>query len=435
MKVVLIAEKLSKQYRLGVMGHGMLYKDMQSWWARLRGRPDPNAIFVGTEAEKARRGDRIWALRDVSLQVKEGEVLGIIGKNGAGKSTLLKIISRVTSPTKGTIKIKGRVASLLEVGTGFHPELTGRENVHLNGAILGMTGSEISRKFDEIVDFSGVEEFIDTPVKRYSSGMHVRLAFAVAAHLDPDILVVDEVLAVGDAEFQRKCLAKMGSMTGGGRTILFVSHNMTAIRTLCSRAILLDRGAIATEGDPGHVIGQYLEGKTYDGAVVSAEEYERRMDSCYFQGVVFFKCLEVALLDETDTPRNVFRSSEDITLAITFECFQTTPHLQIGFSLVDRDDVPILRSEFADDPVSRSYYSFDPGVYRVRCKIPRNLFGERRFFMTVGFTCQNVQHLVAKQLLQIDMEFLGYEDNLSPHSKEAYFRPKLEWKLDELSTS
>ncbi len=256
-ETVIKVENLSKQYRFGVIGHGTLYRDVQSWWARLRGKEDPNAKIM-ERVGPGQDGERFWALQDISFEVRHGEVLGIIGRNGAGKSTLLKILSRVTSPTRGCTKIKGRIASLLEVGTGFHPELTGRENIYLNGAILGMKIAEIERKFDEIVEFSGVEKFIDTPVKRYSSGMHVRLAFAVAAHLEPEILLVDEVLAVGDTEFQKKCLGKMGDVAKSGRTILFVSHNMSAINQLCSRCMLLDRGRQVTNGDTETTIEVYL---------------------------------------------------------------------------------------------------------------------------------------------------------------------------------
>jgi lipopolysaccharide transport system ATP-binding protein len=243
---VISVENLSKAYRLGQIGTGRLADDLRVWWAKRRGKPNP-LLKIGQKDHGNRDGETIWALKDVSFTVKQGEVLGIIGRNGAGKSTMLKILTGITAPTSGQIKAKGRVASLLEVGTGFHPDLTGRENIYLNGAILGMKKTEIDRKFDEIVAFSEVEQFMDTPVKRYSSGMYVRLAFAVAAHLDPEILLVDEVLAVGDAAFQKKCLGKMGDVAGEGRTVLFVSHNMQAIRTLCPRSILLDAGQIACD--------------------------------------------------------------------------------------------------------------------------------------------------------------------------------------------
>ena len=257
MTTAISIQNVSKAYRLGVIGHGTLREDLQSWWAKVRCKEDPNKIIGSKEAIE---GDTLWALRDVSFDVEQGSVWGIIGANGAGKSTLLKILSRVTAPTSGQIKVRGRVASLLEVGTGFHPELTGRENIFLNGAILGMTKAEVRKKFDEIVAFSEIEKFIDTPVKRYSSGMYVRLAFAVAAHLDPEILIVDEVLAVGDAAFQKKCLGKMGAVAKEGRTVLFVSHNMGAVRGLTHRAVLLEHGRVVMEGEKNEVIQRYLQG-------------------------------------------------------------------------------------------------------------------------------------------------------------------------------
>jgi lipopolysaccharide transport system ATP-binding protein len=260
MRTVIKVENLSKQYRLGDVGTGTLSHDLKRWWYKARGKEDPY-LLVGETNDRSTKGesDYVWALRDINFEVKAGEVLGIIGRNGAGKSTLLKILSKTTTPTTGSVKVKGRIASLLEVGTGFHPELTGRENIFLNGAILGMTKREIQRKFDEIVDFSGVERYIDTPVKRYSSGMYVRLAFAVAAHLEPEILIVDEVLAVGDAEFQKKCLGKMKDVSvNEGRTVLFVSHNMGAVSSLCNQAILLQYGSIATYGITHNVVKNYF---------------------------------------------------------------------------------------------------------------------------------------------------------------------------------
>jgi lipopolysaccharide transport system ATP-binding protein len=254
---VISVENLSKAYRLGQISTGTLSYDLKVWWAKVRGKPNP-LLKIGKEDHSDRVGEIVWALKDVSLTVEQGEVLGIIGRNGAGKSTLLKILSEVTAPTSGEVKIKGRIASLLEVGTGFHPDLTGRENVYLNGAILGMGRQEIRRKFDEIVDFAGIEQFIDTPVKRYSSGMYVRLGFAVAAHLDPDILVVDEVLAVGDAEFQRKCMGKMGNVAKEGRTVLFVSHNLVAVQSLCQSVIWLDAGRLKEQGAVSQIVTSYL---------------------------------------------------------------------------------------------------------------------------------------------------------------------------------
>jgi lipopolysaccharide transport system ATP-binding protein len=254
---IISIEHLSKTYHLGQIGTGTLSHDLNVWWAKMRGKPNPMRK-IGESDHGNRDIGIIWALNDVDLTIGQGEVLGIIGKNGAGKSTLLKILARVTAPTSGKVKVKGRIASLLEVGTGFHPDLTGRENIYLNGAILGMNRKEIDRKFDEIVEFSGVEKFIDTPVKRYSSGMYVRLAFAVAAHLEPEILLVDEVLAVGDAEFQKKCMGKMDDVSHQGRTILFVSHNMVAIQNICRKTIVLENGKVGFSGDTPDGIGYYL---------------------------------------------------------------------------------------------------------------------------------------------------------------------------------
>ncbi|MCX6360012.1 MAG: ABC transporter ATP-binding protein [Armatimonadetes bacterium] len=255
---VIEVEGVAKAYRLGVIGRGTIQDDLSRAWARFRGLPDP-MLKLGQADHGNQVGQTVWALRDVSFNVDEGDVLGVIGRNGAGKSTILKLLSQVTAPTRGEIRVRGRIASLLEVGTGFHPELTGRENVYLNGAILGMTQAEVARKFDDIVEFAEVAEYIDTPVKRYSSGMYVRLAFAVAAHLEPEILVVDEVLAVGDAQFQRKCLRRMSSIAREGRTVLFVSHNMASVQSLCTRAIVLTSGRLDFgPGPTSQAIDSYL---------------------------------------------------------------------------------------------------------------------------------------------------------------------------------
>ena len=254
------AENISKQYRLGQVGTGTLSHDLNRFWSKIRGKEDPY-LKIGEANDRSLKGESeyVWSLRDINFEIEQGDAVGIIGRNGAGKSTLLKLLSKVTQPTTGSFKVKGRIASLLEVGTGFNPEMTGRENIYLNGAILGMRHHEITRKLDEIIDFSGVERYIDTPVKRYSSGMYVRLAFAVAAHLESEILIVDEVLAVGDAEFQKKCLGKMGDVTKGeGRTVLFVSHNMAAVQNLCNKGILLENGLVKSIGDMSNVTNIYL---------------------------------------------------------------------------------------------------------------------------------------------------------------------------------
>ncbi|WP_309640378.1 ABC transporter ATP-binding protein [Flavobacterium sp.] len=259
--VVIKVENLSKAYQIGQIGTGTISRDLERFWiTKVRGKEDP-FLKIGETNDRSTKGgsDIVWSLKDINIDINQGDAVGIIGKNGAGKSTLLKLLSRVTSPTTGEIKVKGRIASLLEVGTGFHPELSGRENIYLNGAILGMRKNEITRKLDEIIDFSGVERYVDTPVKRYSSGMYVRLAFAVAAHLESEILIVDEVLAVGDAEFQKKCLGKMGDISKGeGRTVLFVSHNMLAVKSLCNTGIALKNGYIQKTGSIESVIDSYL---------------------------------------------------------------------------------------------------------------------------------------------------------------------------------
>lgn len=302
-------ENISKQYQLGKIGTGTLSLDLVRWWAKIRGKEDPFARIgqVNNRTKKA-EGDFVWALRDINFKVDQGEVVGIIGKNGSGKSTLLKILSRVTSPTTGYIRGKGRIASLLEVGTGFHPEMTGRENVYMNGSIMGMTKSEIDRKFDEIVDFAGVAMFIDTPVKRYSSGMMVRLAFAIAAHLEPEILVVDEVLAVGDAEFQKKAIGKMQSVTRGeGRTVFFVSHNMGAVRNLCNRGIVLNNGTLEYDGDVDHAIDIYT-GKRETAAKRIVDAITQKQDHITIESV-FFNGSE-----ETDTV--IVNGQESVTVKI-----------------------------------------------------------------------------------------------------------------------
>jgi lipopolysaccharide transport system ATP-binding protein len=287
--IAIRVEDLGKQYRLGEIGTGTLSHDLNRWWSKLRGKEDPFAK-VGEANDRTKKGnsDYVWALRDINFDVKAGEVLGIIGRNGAGKSTLLKILSKVTAPTTGRIKIQGRIASLLEVGTGFHPDLTGRENVYLNGAILGMSKSEINRKFDEIVDFSGVERYIDTPVKRYSSGMYVRLAFAVSAFLEPEILIVDEVLAVGDAEFQKKCLGRMEDVSkNDGRTILFVSHNMAAVSNLCTSTVFMRNGTLQSMGPTDKIIEEYISyGKFNSGQILAEDiQYTHRSSSASFDSI------------------------------------------------------------------------------------------------------------------------------------------------------
>lgn len=319
-KTVLKLENVSKQYRLGQIGTGTLSHDLNRWWAKFRGKDDPYAL-VGVENDrtKASADEYVWALKDINLEVKQGEILGVIGKNGAGKSTLLKLLSQVTQPSTGSIKVKGRIASLLEVGTGFHPELTGRENIFLNGAILGMTKREIKSKLDEIVDFSGVAKYLDTPTKRYSSGMTVRLGFAIAAHLEPEILVVDEVLAVGDAEFQRKAIGKMQDVSRqGGRTVLFVSHNMSSIRTLCEKVVMLYNGTVHKVGEPAEVISTYLYLNRGDSEDVTFQIPKSL--STYNTGEAKFESIE--LLNELNALTRKLFFCEKFTLRILLNVFK-----------------------------------------------------------------------------------------------------------------
>ena len=310
-QTVISVEHLSKSYRLGQIGTGTLTNDLKVWWhTKLLHKPNP-MLKIGQQDHGNRAGETIWALKDVSFEVQQGEVLGIIGKNGAGKSTLLKILSLVTAPTSGVVKVKGRIASLLEVGTGFHPELTGRENIYLNGAILGMSREEVKRKFDEIVGFAEIEQFVDTPVKRYSSGMYVRLAFAVAAHLESEILLVDEVLAVGDVEFQKKCLGKMGDVASKeGRTVLFVSHNMAAVNALCPSSMCLQGGKIRWLGSTNSVIENYLSGTTN---INSLAERSDRIGN----GLV--RIIELSILNSNGEMIDQAFSGQNITISIRYD--------------------------------------------------------------------------------------------------------------------
>jgi len=365
---VIRVENLSKQYRLGLIGGGTLRADLSRWWAMKRGKEDPLAQ-IGESEDKAKLGERFWALKDVSFEVKQGEVLGIIGRNGAGKSTLLKILSRVTSPTEGTVKMKGRVGSLLEVGTGFHGELTGRENTYLNGAILGMTRREVSRKLDEIIAFAEMDKFIDTPVKRYSSGMYVRLAFAVAAHLDPEILIVDEVLAVGDAAFQKKCLGKMGEVSREGRTVLFVSHNMAAVVSLTTRAVLLDRGAIVFTGEPHPTVASYLAQRSGGAQAYVAEPLRDRAT------ITFVDVL-------TSEPGYVHRCRQPMRVVIEAWVPGPLDGARLSFQICNSLDQPIahLWCYDSDQPICRA-----AGHYTFECDIPELRLYRGHFDLKVYF--------------------------------------------------
>jgi lipopolysaccharide transport system ATP-binding protein len=330
MSIVIKIEQLSKAYQLGVIGTGTISHDIERWWANIRGKEDP-FLKIGEVNDRTQKTESniVWSLKDINIEIEQGDAVGIIGRNGAGKSTLLKLLSRVTSPTTGIIKAKGRIASLLEVGTGFHPELTGRENIYLNGAILGMRKKEINRKLDQIIDFSGVERYVDTPVKRYSSGMYVRLAFAVAAHLDSEILIVDEVLAVGDAEFQKKCLGKMGDLSRGeGKTVLFVSHQMGTIAKLCNKGILLEKGKMDISGNIRGVIDKYLSTSSMnsDLAYTSPQEIEKKLN--YFT--------KIEPLDINLNPCKDFSFDQPIRFKFSFVIQEFHSNLQIGIGMQDK---------------------------------------------------------------------------------------------------
>jgi lipopolysaccharide transport system ATP-binding protein len=356
MSTVISVENVSKAYQLGQIGGGTLKEDFARWTAKLRGKPDP-FLKIGEEHHARHMGDKFWALDDVSFEVKEGEVLGIIGRNGAGKSTLLKILSQVTTPTSGEVKIKGRIASLLEVGTGFHPELTGRENVFLNGAILGMTKAEIRKKFDEIVAFSEIEEFIDTPVKRYSSGMYVRLAFAVAAHLEPEILIVDEVLAVGDAKFQEKCLGKMEQDGKNGRTIIFVSHQLAAVQRLCTAGILFTLGRVSQQGGIGGVLERYMldQGISRSGL--------RKINPDAINPYVLNWSLEDAASERS---HSCF-SRENATFKLDIYSPKSIKEIQIGFIIRSLSGDILISANSCDD--FGRFFSLDPGITTINVQV------------------------------------------------------------------
>jgi len=396
-KNVISVEHLTKQYDLGVIGTGTLTRDINRWWARVRGKPDPYTT-IGYEHRSRRRGETILALDDVSFTVQQGQALGIIGANGAGKSTLLKLLSRVTAPTSGVIKMKGRIGSLLEVGTGFHGELTGRENVYLNGAILGMRKEEVDKKFDEIVAFSGVEKFIDTPVKRYSSGMYVRLGFAVAAHLDPEILIVDEVLAVGDAEFQRKCLGKMNDVAEEGRTVLFVSHNMPTIQRLCPLCIWMNDGKIKEYSQTEVVVGKYLSSGLASGSGVT------EFDDADDQIIIFTK---VELLNQDKETTSIFNSDEPIKFRV---------HYSVKKDLAGANIVVMIMDNFGDHLWEVSDLDIKPELYNLRsagnyiCDFtaPPNVLrpGKYRLQLGSGFAQKKI-HRPEKQI-PIEIKANGY---------------------------
>jgi lipopolysaccharide transport system ATP-binding protein len=427
--IVVRIDQLSKYYRLGSIGAQTLSGDISRRWAKFRGKPDPLAKVGqvrpvgGSQNRDSAEG--LWALKDVSFDFKRGEVLGIIGRNGAGKSTLLKILSRVTAPTSGEVRVKGRIASLLEVGTGFHPELTGRENVFLNGAILGMTKAEIRERFDEIVAFSEVEKFIDTPVKRYSSGMYIRLAFAVAAHLEPEILVVDEVLAVGDAAFQRRCLGKMGEIAGQGRTVFLVSHNMASINRLSDRVLWLKDGSVEAFGDPESVVSRYLTSGVHEFAQVDYSEGSA-------PGSEFVRLMTTRIRNHEGHITSTLDSRLPFVVEVEYKVLKKVRNLRIGITLSAADSTVVLQSkdtDQSDDDLAR-----EPGSYVGRCALPGEFLNTGQYFVSVGSDTPMIQtHFRVDRVLAFHIEQLGGANGHIPDKRQGLIRMRFPWATENLN--
>lgn len=416
---VIKVENVGKLYHLGQVGTGTMSHDLNRWWHKVRGKEDPY-LKLGEANDRTKKGasEIVWALRDINFEVKQGEVLGIIGKNGAGKSTLLKILSRVTTPTVGEIKVKGRIASLLEVGTGFHPELTGRENIFLNGAILGMSKQEIRSKFDEIVDFSGVERYIDTPVKRYSSGMYVRLAFGVAAHLEPEILIVDEVLAVGDAEFQKKCLGKMKDVSGQGRTVLFVSHNMAAVKLLCSRGIILENGTIAQEGDINGIVDRYLN-LTADKGNVGSVEFPKTSKH--------LQILKVSILDYNGMIiNNPIPVDQSFKVKINYKFEKKISKVHLTFIVVNSSGETVYFLDRRD--YAFNFATVDAGNYESTLELKSPLFKPGKYYLTFG--CGDEDEHIDDHKFQV-LSFTIDGSMLARPNRDGFLYLPIEWNLEK----
>jgi lipopolysaccharide transport system ATP-binding protein len=427
MPIVIRAQGLGKRYTIGAAQQydtlaESIIGNLAAPLRRMRRRADGGNNKALTEANS------IWALKDVSFDVEQGQVLGVIGRNGAGKSTLLKILSRITEPTEGEVVIHGRVGSLLEVGTGFHPELTGRENVYLNGAILGMRQTEIARKFDEIVAFSEVEQFIDTPVKKYSSGMYLRLAFAVAAHLEPEILVVDEVLAVGDAEFQRKCLGKMNDVAEEGRTVLFVSHNMSAILRLTHEAIVLEKGQMALRAPSSQAVDYYLSaGHSSDGERTWAE------DEIPVQAAPF-KPIALRLRDQKGRVAETIRSTEPALIEFEYQLTAPITGLRVGFYLNTARGEAVFVSFDTDDPDNfERFTERRAGRYISRCSIPADTLNAGRYSLGVNASSFRIRsYLTEEQALEFNVDPTGAPGMHWPETRAGVVRPRLEWMIQEM---
>jgi len=423
--VAIKVEGLSKRYRIGA--HQQAYKTLREKLNDMALAPFRSMKTLAGRNGHNSKSEMIWALKDLSFEVNRGEVVGIIGRNGAGKSTLLKILSRITEPTEGYADIHGRIASLLEVGTGFHPELTGRENIYLNGSILGMKRVEINRKFDEMVAFAEIDKFIDTPVKHYSSGMYVRLAFAVAAHLDPEILLVDEVLAVGDAAFQKKCLGKMGDVAKEGRTVLFVSHNLGAVNKLCGSAIWLHNGCLELAGETERVVTSYLStGEQFEG--------ERHWSGADAPGTDEFQLCAVRVLNAANQPSSNLEIRRPVYIEIEYDLLKFIPNVRVAFRLLASDGTIILTSA---DSSNNSWEdsSRQPGRYTSRCEIPGNFLNVGQYLITVSGDIPFVQELfLIENCLNFHVEQTGSHSGRFPERWPGMICPKLDWRIERLDT-
>jgi lipopolysaccharide transport system ATP-binding protein len=414
-ELAIIAENISKQYRLGEVGTGTITHDLNRFWHKVRGKENPY-LKIGEANDRTAAGvsDYVWSLRDINFEIQQGDAVGIIGRNGAGKSTLLKLLSKVTKPTTGSFKVNGRIASLLEVGTGFNPEMTGRENIYLNGAILGMRRAEITRKFDEIVAFSGVERYIDTPVKRYSSGMYVRLAFAVAAHLESEILIVDEVLAVGDAEFQKKCLGKMGDVSKGeGRTVLFVSHNLDAVKKLCNKGILLQNGTLIHKGNITSTLDSYLTNYSNDDSrstmIFEINELKEA------------QILKVELKDDADAPVIDYLSNQDVFVHITLINKCKNENARLNFSILDKYENVIF--------ITRRNLDFQD-IKTWIVKVPKNTLIANSYIIGLALDIPKIKLLdFPENKLQLNIINIAQEEFKDGDSENGIFKIPVEWKM------
>jgi len=420
-------EDLSKAYQLGQIGTGTISRDLERWYARMRGKEDP-FLRIGETNDRSIKGesDVVWSLKDINFEIEQGDAVGIIGRNGAGKSTLLKILSKVTAPTTGRISGKGRIASLLEVGTGFHPELSGRENIFLNGAILGMRKKEIQRKFDEIVDFAGIERYIDTPVKRYSSGMYVRLAFAVAAHLESEILIVDEVLAVGDAEFQKKCLGKMGEVSKGeGRTVLFVSHNMGSIQNLCKNSILLNHGNLLLFDTTKKVISHYEKNDL-------SIQIEKKWDIKSAPGNNIVRLISIKCINKKLKSLENYDVTDEIGISLEYEVLEGGSALWLGLNFFNEDGINLFDTH---NVTSHLYNYIHPiGKYTSTAWLPKNFFNEGKIIVSAAIFnhLKHEIHLHIKDVIIFNImdQLIDHEitsRGLSSGTFPGLLRPLIQW--------